>query len=300
MHTLENDTGPDDANHAQDGLAIAAGAGVGRAGFWTRTSWTLRRPCSSCSESSRPPACADEAWPASSLREPVVYVADALRDRSRRAATAPGAYGLRRSMSSRPARCASTRRSAPRRGRRPSTASMITGLYPHHHGYLHWDARLDPALPTLFTVAAAYGYQTASFVFDENYLFKGFPDANVAGTSERAGRRGRVAARASRPTRSASGSTAGRRTCRTTSSTPSARSGARRRRRSFPGIQSDRASRSRPCTRATGEAVERESETVFASFLERSTGSACGSRRRSSSSATTASRGASGSRTRPR
>jgi arylsulfatase A-like enzyme len=66
----------------------------------------------------------------------------------------------------------------------PSTTSMITGLYPHHHGYLHWDARLDPGLPTLFSVAAAHGYATGSFVFDEKYLFKGFPDANVAGTSE--------------------------------------------------------------------------------------------------------------------
>jgi arylsulfatase A-like enzyme len=66
----------------------------------------------------------------------------------------------------------------------PSTTSMVTGLYPHHHGYLHWDAILDPALPTLFTVAAAHGYATGSFVFDENYLFKGFADANVAGTSE--------------------------------------------------------------------------------------------------------------------
>jgi len=66
----------------------------------------------------------------------------------------------------------------------PSTTSMITGLYPHHHGYLHWDATLDPALPTLFTVAAAQAYATGSFVFDENYLFKGFADANVAGTSE--------------------------------------------------------------------------------------------------------------------
>ncbi len=61
---------------------------------------------------------------------------------------------------------------------------MISGLYPHHHGYLHWDAPVDPALPTLFTVAAAHGYATGSFVFDESYLFKGFPDANVAGTSE--------------------------------------------------------------------------------------------------------------------
>jgi len=67
----------------------------------------------------------------------------------------------------------------------PSTASMITGLYPHRHGYLHWDAVLDPALPTLFTVAAAYGYETGSFVFDEGYLFRDFADANVAGTGER-------------------------------------------------------------------------------------------------------------------
>ncbi len=67
----------------------------------------------------------------------------------------------------------------------PSTASMVTGLYPHRHGYLHWDAELDPAHPTLFTVAAAYGYETGSFVFDERYLFRDFADANVAGTSER-------------------------------------------------------------------------------------------------------------------
>jgi arylsulfatase A-like enzyme len=67
----------------------------------------------------------------------------------------------------------------------PSTASMLTGLYPHHHGYLHWDAELDVAQPTLFTVASAYGYETGSFVFDERYLFRDFPEANVAGTSER-------------------------------------------------------------------------------------------------------------------
>jgi predicted AlkP superfamily phosphohydrolase/phosphomutase len=32
VHTLENDTGPDDANHAQDGLLIAAGPGIGARG----------------------------------------------------------------------------------------------------------------------------------------------------------------------------------------------------------------------------------------------------------------------------
>jgi arylsulfatase A-like enzyme len=67
----------------------------------------------------------------------------------------------------------------------PSTTSMITGLYPHHHGHFHWDVPVDPGLPTLFASAAAHGLTTGSFVFDENYLFKGFPDANVAGTSEK-------------------------------------------------------------------------------------------------------------------
>jgi arylsulfatase A-like enzyme len=66
----------------------------------------------------------------------------------------------------------------------PSTMSTVTGLYPHHHGYLHWDAPLDPHLPNLFGLAAASGYEAASFVFDENYLFRDLPDANVAGTSE--------------------------------------------------------------------------------------------------------------------
>lgn len=67
----------------------------------------------------------------------------------------------------------------------PSTTSMITGLYAHRHGHLHWDVPVDPGLPTLFTCAAAHGLATASFVFDENYLFKGFPEANVVGTSEK-------------------------------------------------------------------------------------------------------------------
>ena len=80
----------------------------------------------------------------------------------------------------------------------PSTASMITGLYPHRHGYLHWDAELDPALPTLFTVAAAYGYETGSFVFDERYLFRDFAGRERRGHERAARRRGRVAARAGR------------------------------------------------------------------------------------------------------
>jgi arylsulfatase A-like enzyme len=66
----------------------------------------------------------------------------------------------------------------------PSMTSMVTGLYPHHHGYLHWDAPV-PDVPTLFSEAVAHGFDVGTFVFDENYLFKGMPDANVVGTSER-------------------------------------------------------------------------------------------------------------------
>lgn len=113
----------------------------------------------------------------------VVYVSDALRTDH------VGCYGARRvntatidELAATGARFDQAIAAAP--WTCPSTTSMITGLYPHHHGYLHWDAQLDPAIPTLFTVAAANGYETGSFVFDEGFLFKGFPDANVAGTSE--------------------------------------------------------------------------------------------------------------------
>ncbi len=66
----------------------------------------------------------------------------------------------------------------------PSMTSMVTGLYPHHHGYLHWDAELDPKTETLFRALSAHGYEVGTFVFDTNYLFKEMPEANVRGTSE--------------------------------------------------------------------------------------------------------------------
>lgn len=66
----------------------------------------------------------------------------------------------------------------------PSTTSLVTGLYAHHHGYLHWDAQLDPTIETVFRAFAAHGYEVGSFVFDTSYLFKDLPEANVVGTSE--------------------------------------------------------------------------------------------------------------------
>ena len=113
----------------------------------------------------------------------IVYVSDALRtDRV-------GCYGARRvhtptidELAASGARFDQTIAAAP--WTCPSTTSMLTGLYPHHHRFLHWDATLDPSIATLFGVGAANGYATGSFVFDEDYLFKSFPDANVAGTTE--------------------------------------------------------------------------------------------------------------------
>jgi arylsulfatase A-like enzyme len=66
----------------------------------------------------------------------------------------------------------------------PSMTSMVTGLYAHRHGYLHWDAELDPTTETLFRALSAHGYDVGTFVFDTNYLFKEMPEANVLGTSE--------------------------------------------------------------------------------------------------------------------
>ena len=37
----------------------------------------------------------------------------------------------------------------------PSTTSIVTGVYAHHHGYLHWDATLDPSVETVFRAFSA-------------------------------------------------------------------------------------------------------------------------------------------------
>ena len=66
----------------------------------------------------------------------------------------------------------------------PSMTSMVTGLDPHHHGYLHWDATLDPTTETLFRAFGAHGYEVGTWVFDRNFLFRDLPEANVLGTSE--------------------------------------------------------------------------------------------------------------------
>ncbi len=113
----------------------------------------------------------------------VVYVSDALRTDHL------GCYGARwvntktiDELAAGGVRYATAIASAPWTA--PSTTSIVTGLYAHHHGYLHWDATVDPSVETMFRAFSAHGYEVGSFVFDTNYLFKDLPEANVLGTSE--------------------------------------------------------------------------------------------------------------------
>jgi arylsulfatase A-like enzyme len=113
----------------------------------------------------------------------VVYVSDALRTDHL------GCYGARYvdthtidELASGGVRYAQAISAAPWTA--PSTTSIVTGVYAHHHGYLHWDATLDPSMETMFRAFSAHGFEVASFVFDTNYLFKDLPEANVLGTSE--------------------------------------------------------------------------------------------------------------------
>ncbi len=78
------------------------------------------------------------------LMNVVVYVSDALRTDHL------GCYGARYvntrtidELAAGGVRYAQAISSAPWTA--PSTTSIVTGLYAHHHGYLHWDATLDPS-----------------------------------------------------------------------------------------------------------------------------------------------------------
>jgi arylsulfatase A-like enzyme len=66
----------------------------------------------------------------------------------------------------------------------PAMTSIATGLYPHHHGVFDWGNPLTDDVETLFHSFARAGHAVGSFVFDDDYLFKGIPEAGVAGRSE--------------------------------------------------------------------------------------------------------------------
>ncbi len=267
VHTLENDTGPDDANHAQDGILIAAGAGVSARGRLDASLLDVAPTVLDLLGIEAPGGMRGHSL-AGELRRVnlVVYLADALRTDhlgcygARYVATptidelAAGAVRFDQAISAAPWTA-------------PSTASLVTGLYPHHHGYLHWDARLDPALPTLFTVAAAFGYETGSFVFDRNYLFRDFADANVAGTSERLdGAVEWLRANRERPFCLWFHSWATHMPYDILHSERKVWLAAKE--EIIAGIQSDSASALEALRESYRQAVERESETLFASFLQ--------------------------------
>ena len=303
VHTLENDTGPDDANHAQDGIFIAAGAGVEARGqtdlhLLDIAPTVLELLGLAIPEAMRGRSAVLGARRLVSERRMnlIVYVSDALRTDHL------GCYGARfvrtptiDEFARGGVRFDQAIAAAP--WTRPSTASMITGLYPHRHGYLHWDAELDPAFPTLFTVAAAYGYETGSFVFDESYLFKGFADANVAGTSERLDGAVEWLAGAARPAVLPVVPQLGDAHALRRRSTATAASGGPRRTRSSPASSPTAPRRSRPCARAT--AARSSAPPRCCSPRSSSALDDLGLRERtaSSSSPTTVSRGGSGSPT---
>jgi arylsulfatase A-like enzyme len=65
-----------------------------------------------------------------------------------------------------------------------AATSIATGRYPHHHGILDWGSELAPGVETMQGRFARAGYEVASFVFDEGFLFRNVPDAMVRGRSD--------------------------------------------------------------------------------------------------------------------
>ena len=149
----------------------------------------------------------------------------------------------------------------------PSMTSMVTGLYPHHHGYLHWDAELATTTETLFRALGAHGYDVGTFVFDAGYLFKGMPEANVLGTSESLdGALAWLRERGDRPFLLFFHSWA---THMPYSVLHSERTDWRAAKQEvIVGIQADSASALEATREAYRQAVERQSETLVASLLE--------------------------------
>ena len=149
----------------------------------------------------------------------------------------------------------------------PSTMSLVTGVYAHHHGYLHWDATLDPSIETMFRAFAAHGYEVGSYVFDTNYLFKDLFEANVLGTSETLdGAVEWLRANREKPFLLYVHSWATHMPYGILHSERKDWLAAKQ--EIIEGIQSDSASALEALREAYRQAVERQSETIFASLLE--------------------------------
>jgi arylsulfatase A-like enzyme len=74
----------------------------------------------------------------------------------------------------------------------PAHTSLLTGLYPRHHGVRNYDAKLSADVATLASVLAAHGFKTAAVVNSQNLsplygLDRGFQDYEYV--QEEVGRR---------------------------------------------------------------------------------------------------------------
>ena len=65
-----------------------------------------------------------------------------------------------------------------------AATSIATGRYPHHHGVLDWGSEVASDTETMQGRFARAGFEVASFVFDEGFLFRNIPDAMVRGRSD--------------------------------------------------------------------------------------------------------------------
>ena len=158
IYTLDNDTGPDDANHAQHGIIVAAGAGA-PARLARRGSLDIA-PTGAGAVGARRAGGHARAEPRGKARgmNLVVWVADALR------VDHVGCYGARQvatpTIDELAAGCdrpGDQRRAATA----PSTASMVIGLYLDCHGDPHCTSSRS-SRPDVDFVAAAYGDETGS------------------------------------------------------------------------------------------------------------------------------------------
>lgn len=70
----------------------------------------------------------------------------------------------------------------------PSVSSLVTGQYPHTLGRFSWEEPFEEGQDTVFTILKKNGYEPASFVFDEKYLFSDYDPANVIGDTLDEGR----------------------------------------------------------------------------------------------------------------
>ena len=65
-----------------------------------------------------------------------------------------------------------------------AATSIATGRYPHRHGVLDWGSEPAPGTETIQGRFARSGYEVASFVFDDGFLFRNVPEAMVRGRSD--------------------------------------------------------------------------------------------------------------------